>query len=57
MSNENRGAYISLITKMKTVKPVKVRYYTRSDEKISFIDKKKTVKPIKVKLYGGRKNE
>jgi len=48
---------VSFVAKKKVVKPVKVKFYTRSGEKVSFTAKKKIVKPVKVEFYAKRKKK
>ena len=53
--SSGRRKKVSFVASKKVVKPVKVKFYTRTGQKVSFTAKKKVIKPVKVKFYAKRK--
>lgn len=49
--SKKRRQKVSFIANKRVIKPIRVKFYTRSGKKISFISKKKVVKPVKVEFY------
>jgi hypothetical protein len=46
---------VSFIARKKIVKPVRVKFYTRSGGRVAFTAKKKVVKPVRVQFYAKKK--
>jgi len=55
--SKSRREKISFVASKKVVKPVKVKFYTRTGGKVSFTAKRKIVKPVKVEFYAKRKKK
>jgi hypothetical protein len=50
-----RRKRISFVAKRSVVKPVRVKFYTRSGGKVAFTAKRKVVKPVRVQFYAKKK--